>query len=60
MENEPLVDMTPDAVSERKIKMTKLQELAEKVWDEMCNEGNIHEKEYWIKGFIVGNNIGKD
>jgi hypothetical protein len=60
MENKPLVDMSPDATQERKVKITKLQELAEKVWDEMCNEGDINEKEYWIKGFIVGNNIGKD
>ena len=59
MENKPLVDMTPEAIQERKKQRTKDQELAEKVWDTMCNEGDNHEKEYWIKGFIVGLNIGK-
>lgn len=60
MENEPLVDMSPDAIKERKSKREQEYELAEQVWENMCHQGDEHEKLYWITGFINGLNFGKD
>ena len=60
MDNKPLVDMTPEGVQERKKQRTKDRELAERVWDTMCNEGDNTDKEYWIKGFVIGLNFDKE
>ena len=46
--------MTPEAIEERKRLLKLKRELAEKVWEDMCNEGDNSEKEYWIKGFMIG------
>jgi hypothetical protein len=57
---EPLADLSPEAVEKRKDVLSKVQKLGEEVWDSMDNEGDENEKHYWISGFIVGFNIGKD
>jgi hypothetical protein len=56
MENKSLVDMGPEAKQERKQKRADERALAEKVWEDMTNEGDLHDKEYWIKGFMIGLN----
>lgn len=62
MENQKtrtLLDFSPEAVAIRREKIKKEQELGERIWREMYNEGNQFEKSYWIKGFIVGLNHTK-
>jgi hypothetical protein len=62
MENQKtrtLLDFSPEAVATRREKIKKEQELGERIWREMYNEGNQFEKSYWIKGFIVGLNHTK-
>lgn len=56
----PLVDLSLEAVEKRKDTLSKVEKLAEEVWESMNNEGDDNEKHYWIRGFIVGFNIGKD
>jgi hypothetical protein len=46
-----MIDMSPEAISKRKEELKIRRELAESVWNNMDNEGNEHEKEYWIKGY---------
>lgn len=60
LNEKPLVDMSPEAVEKRKDALSKVETLAEEVWESMNNEGDDNEKRYWISGFIVGLNIGKD
>ena len=60
MENEPLVDMTPNAIQERKTKLQERRELAELVWEQMGNDGDENDKHYWMAGFVIGLNYGKD
>ena len=60
MENEPLVDMSPNAVQERKTKLRERRELAELVWEQMGNDGDDNDKHYWMSGFVIGLNYGKD
>ena len=60
MENQPLIDMTPKTIQKRKEVLSKVEKLAEEVWESMDNEGDENEKQYWVLGFIVGFNIGKD
>jgi hypothetical protein len=60
MENQPLIDMTPETIQKRKDVLSKVEKLAEEVWESMDNEGDENEKQYWVCGFIVGFNIGKD
>ena len=60
MENEPLIDMTPDAIQERKTKLQERRELAELVWEQMGNDGDANDKHYWMLGFVIGLNYGKD
>ena len=60
MENQPLIDMTPETIQKRKEVLSKVEKLAEEVWESMDNEGYENEKQYWVRGFIVGFNIGKD
>lgn len=60
MENEPLIDMTPKGIQNRKEKLSKVEKLAEEMWESMDNEGDENEKMFWVHGFIVGFNIGKD
>ncbi len=60
LNEKPQVDMSPDAVEKRKDGLSKVKTLAEEVWESMNNEGDDNEKRYWISGFIVGLNIGKD
>ena len=60
MENKPLVDLSPEAVEERKDTKFKVQKLAEQTWDEMDNQGDDNEKTYWIHGFMIGYTFGKD
>jgi hypothetical protein len=44
MENKSLVDMGPEAKQERKQKRADERALAEKVWEDMTNEGDLHDK----------------
>jgi hypothetical protein len=60
MEDKPLVDLSPEAVEERKDRKSKVQKLTEQIWDEMDNQGDGNEKTYWIHGFIIGYTFGKD
>lgn len=60
MENQQLIDMTPETIQKRKDVLSKVEKLAEEVWESMDNEGDENEKQYWFRGFIVGFNIGKD
>ena len=60
MENQPLIDMTPETIQKRKEVLSKVEKLAEEVWESMDNEGDENEKQCWVRGFIVGFNIGKD
>jgi hypothetical protein len=60
MENEPLVDMSPNAIQERKTKLQERRELAELVWEQMGNDGDANDKHYWMAGFVIGLYYGKD
>ena len=55
-----MVDMTPDAIQERKTKLQERRELAELVWEQMGNDGDENDKHYWMAGFVIGLNYGKD
>jgi len=56
----PLVDLSPEAIMERKSKRQQERELAERVWEEMHNDGDNNDKHYWMAGFVIGLNYGKD
>ena len=60
MENTPLVDMSDESVEKRKNEISRIEKLAEEVWENMDNEGDDNEKRYWVRGFVVGFNIVKD
>jgi hypothetical protein len=60
MENKPLVDLSPEAIKERKDAISKVQKLAEQTWEDMDNQGDDSEKTYWIHGFMIGYTFGKD
>jgi hypothetical protein len=60
MENTPLVDMSDESVEKRKTEISRIEKLAEEVWENMDNEGDDNEKRYWVRGFVVGFNIVKD
>lgn len=46
-------DMSKEAIAKRKEELARRRKLAELVWNTMMNEGDAHEKEYWIKGFCI-------
>ena len=46
--------MTPEGINKRKERIATERAFAEEIWETLCNEGDTHEKEYWIKGFITG------
>jgi hypothetical protein len=52
--NTQLIDMTPESINKRKEQRAVERAFAEEIWETLCNEGDTHEKEYWIKGFIAG------
>jgi hypothetical protein len=54
------VDMSPEAIEKRKTKLQEKRELAELVWEQMCNDGDENDKHYWMAGFVIGLNYGKD
>jgi hypothetical protein len=54
------VDMSPEAIEKRKTKLQEKRELAELVWEQMCNDGDENDKHYWMSGFVIGLNYGKD
>jgi len=54
------VDMSPEAIEKRKTKLQEKRELAELVWEQMCNDGDESDKHYWMAGFVIGLNYGKD
>ena len=54
------VDMSPEAIEKRKTKLQENRELAELVWEQMCNDGDENDKHYWMAGFVIGLNYGKD
>jgi len=56
----PTVDLTPEAIKERKTKRKEERKLAEKVWEEMGNDGDTNDKNYWMAGFVIGLNYRKD
>lgn len=60
MEDKPLIDLSPEAVEERKDIKSKAQKLAEQTWEDMDNQGDDSEKTYWIHGFMIGYTFGKD
>jgi len=60
MENQPLIDMTPETIQKRKEVLSKVQKLAEQTWEDMDNQGDDSEKTYWIHGFMIGYTFGKD
>ena len=58
--SEPSVDMSSEAKEKRKDFLSKSEKLAEEIWESMNNEGDENEKYYWVRGFVVGLNFGKD
>jgi hypothetical protein len=54
------VDMSPESIEKRKTKLQEKRELAELVWEQMCNDGDENDKHYWMSGFVIGLNYGKD
>ena len=48
------------SVVERKTKRKEERKLAEKVWEEMGNDGDTNDKHYWMAGFVIGLNYRKD
>jgi hypothetical protein len=52
--------MSPEAIEKRKTKLQEKRELAELVWEQMCNDGDENDKHYWMAGFVIGLNYGKD
>ena len=60
MENQPLIDMTPETIQKRKEVLSKVEKLAEQTWEDMDNQGDDSEKTYWIHGFMIGYTFGKD
>jgi hypothetical protein len=60
MENKPLVDLSPEAIKERKDAISKVLKLGEQTWDDLDNEGDDNEKAYWVNGFMIGYRFIKD
>ena len=60
MKDKPLVDLSSEAVEERKDTKSKVQKLAEQTWEDMDNQGDGNEKTHWIHGFMIGYTFGKD
>jgi hypothetical protein len=54
------VDMSEEAKEKRRKENQRIKALAHKAWEDMNNEGNNVEKEYWIHGFCIGYNYEKD
>ena len=52
--NTQIIDMTPEGIEKRKEQRAVERAFAEEIWETLCNEGDTIEKEYWIKGFILG------
>jgi len=59
MNDKPLIDLSPEAIEQRKMAREKLYKLAEQIWDDLGQEGNEIEKKYWIHGFISGYKMGE-
>lgn len=55
-----LIDMSLMGIKVRKETRSKIEKLAEEMWDIIGNEGDDNERSYWIRGFMSGFNFGKD
>lgn len=56
-ESEACDIMSAEAVKKRKDNLKEIRKIAVKVWEDCCHEGDPHEKEYWIRGFIASENF---